>query len=216
MKKQLIIVIAIYICTLANSLKAQNTDIDLHHKYWYYKARFNNDFIKIGHDADEHGQSIPFGQREFISNFSYDNPSNILKAGDASGQLGLYVAVLATEYRMLKDKGQDVSIIKNELFCALNAINRIDYFAEEIISSSQHPGNPNSTALSPSLNGFFVRDDIPADFVKNNYKDFNYYNDGIVGGNPIDTDNSDKGFTQLNNKGQLVTLSDYQRFTDPI
>jgi hypothetical protein len=212
-KKKNIIVLFMNVLTIVSY--SQNTDLDLHHKYWYYKARFNNDFIKIGHDADGHGQSIPFGQREFISNFSYNTPSNILKAGDASGQLGLYVAVLATEYRMLKDKGQDVSVVKNELFCALNAINRIDYFAEEIISFSQHPGNPNSTPLSPNLNGFFVRDDIPADFVKNNYRDFNYYNDGIDGaGNPLDTDDSDKGFTQLNNKGQLITYSDYQSFED--
>ncbi len=216
MKKQLIIIIALCICLIANNLKAQNTDLDLHHKYWYYKARFNNDFIKIGHDADGHGQSIPFGQREFISSFSYNNPSNILKAGDASGQLGIYVAVLATEYRLLKDKGQDVSTIKNELFCALNAISRIDYFAEQIISSNGHYLNPNITVLPPNLNGFFVRDDIPADFVKNNYRDFNYYNDGIDGaGNPLDTDDSDKGFTQLNNKGQLITQSDYQSFNNP-
>lgn len=32
MKKQLKIIIAFCICIIANNLKAQNTDLDLHHK----------------------------------------------------------------------------------------------------------------------------------------------------------------------------------------
>ncbi|MBK9283669.1 MAG: hypothetical protein IPM51_05045 [Sphingobacteriaceae bacterium] len=37
-------------------------DIDLHKKYWYYKNRLNNDFLKVGLKS---GESIPFGQRGF-------------------------------------------------------------------------------------------------------------------------------------------------------
>ena len=42
---------------------AQTLEIDHHKKYWYYKSRFNNDFIKIGLNQ---GQSIPFNQRGFF------------------------------------------------------------------------------------------------------------------------------------------------------
>lgn len=42
-----------------NLIVSQTTEVDLHKKYWYYKSRFNNDFIKVG---KEHGESIPFNQ----------------------------------------------------------------------------------------------------------------------------------------------------------
>jgi hypothetical protein len=36
------------------------TDFDNHKKYWYYRSRLNNDFLKIGLDS---GESIPFSER---------------------------------------------------------------------------------------------------------------------------------------------------------
>lgn len=205
MKTIIKIVIILY---SINSSIAQNSDTDLHNKYWYYKARYNNDFVVVGPNA---GQSIPFNQRGFADTYDYGGPSQILKTGDGAVQLGIYVGVLATEYRLLKDKGQDVSIVKNELFYALNAINRIDYFAEKLIG--EHPMNTSGSSSSPNLNGFFMRDDIPPGFVKNHYNQLNYYNDGIdAQGNPKDTDYSDKGFTQINPTGQLITEAGYSSF----
>ncbi|MBK9286050.1 MAG: hypothetical protein IPM51_17275 [Sphingobacteriaceae bacterium] len=84
---------------LCNLCLAQQ-DIDLHKKYWYYKSRLNNDFLKVGLKS---GESIPFGERGF-NETTFDNYTNRLKAGDASAQLGCYIAVLATEYRLLKNK----------------------------------------------------------------------------------------------------------------
>lgn len=192
-------------------LIAQSSDYDLHNKYWFYKTRFNNDFISIGTSP---GQSIPFNQREYRDSYTYSDPSSKLKVGDGTVQLGIYIGVLATEYRMLKDKGEDVSNVKHELFCALNAINRLDYNAEPIISNNPHPKNYNSPMQS-NLNGFFVRDDIPSNFIKNNYNSFNYYNNGKdADGNPNRID-KDKGFTQLNTMGQIITSSSYSSFYNP-
>lgn len=211
MKKKLIIKSFILLQFVSIYAIAQSSDYDLHNKYWYYKARFNNDFVSVGLNA---GQSLPFNQRGFIDSYTYSVPSYTLKTGDCSAQLGIYVAVLATEYRLLKDNGEHTDKVKHELFCALNAINRIDYNAEKIIGD--HPKNPYGTC-SPNLNGFFVRDDIPEDFVKNHYLELNYYNDGVdMNGNPLDNDDTDKGFTQLNSKGQLITNSGNQAFTNKV
>lgn len=192
------------------NLYAQSpAEIEHHKKYWYYKSRFNNDFVSIGLDS---GQSIPFNQRGFQW-APYNNPSNTLKTGDASAQLGLYLVVLATEYRLLKDKGQlnDLPRIKHEIFCALNAINRIDYFAEPLFGAIPHSYNPHS-APGPNLNGFFIRDDIPKNFVQKHYQELNYYSTGLdTNGNPKPPDlNADRGFTQLNSAGQINTNSTYQ------
>lgn len=131
-------------------------------------------------------------------------------------QLGLYIGVLATEYRLLKDKGQYDALtkVKHDLFYALSAVNRLDYNAELIIGSNVHPGNPHSTS-GPNLNGFFVRDDIPSNFVSSHYNELNYYNEGQNANGPINPQNA-KGFTQLNTTGQTVTNSSYEAFNDPL
>ena len=76
------------------------TDNKNHQKYWYYKSRLNNDFVKVGRLA---GESIPFRQRS--SGTSNINTSNVdMVSGDGMALVGQYIAVLATEYKLLKDK----------------------------------------------------------------------------------------------------------------
>lgn len=201
----------------AGVIVSQTSEIDLHKKYWYYKSRFNNDFISIGTNP---GQSIPFNQRGFNDSYTFTTPSDVLKTGDGTVQLGIYIAVLATEYKLLKNNSADINSInkvKYELFCALNAINRLDYYAEKIIGDNPHPKNPHTTN-SPNLNGFFVRDDIHEGFVQTHYPELNYYNyaTGYNGIGPIpNTTNGDYGFTQLislGTSGVLKTSSSYQSF----
>ncbi|MFN8231123.1 MAG: T9SS type A sorting domain-containing protein [Bacteroidia bacterium] len=223
LKNKTILRIIVLVCFLLSyvCISAQSVETLRHKKYWYYKTRFNNDFVKVG---TEDGASLPFNQRGWRDQTPpFINHSEQIKAGDVSAQLGIYLGVLATEYRLLKNKGQDVTKVKHELFCALNAINRIDFNAELIFSSSTHPNNPNPSPLPGNLNGFFIRDDIPKDFAKNNYKHFNYYNESGytgIGTAPVST-NLDRGFTQFTlphfaNQGMHVTLSDRQSFEDAL
>lgn len=156
---------------VTNVICQSSSDEDIHRKYWYYKSHLNNDFIKVGLGT---GESIPFNEK--IT--AHPNPAASLNlfegprlhAGDASARLGIYLSVLATEYRLLKNNNQDVTKVKHEIFCALNAINRLDRDAETYFDA---PSPQNI----PSLNGFFVRDDIRGNFVANNYKHFNFWND---------------------------------------
>ena len=61
MKYNLIKKIALTIICLVQICKAQ-TDNANHRKYWYYKSRLNNDFVKVGLNP---GESIPAQQRGF-------------------------------------------------------------------------------------------------------------------------------------------------------
>lgn len=150
-----------------------------HRKYWYYKSRLNNDFLKVGLGP---GESIPCQRRgDSRSAFLESNP-NInntcrLAWGDATSYLGYYIAILATEFKLLDYNGQDTRKIKHELFCALNAVNRLDYIAETFFNA---PAN---------LNGYFVRDDISENFLNQNqnYEHFNYYNFGSLSANNSDS-----------------------------
>lgn len=131
-----------------------------HRKYWWYKSRLNNDFVKVGLGD---GESLPFNQRGFDGpGFTNSNPN--FKLGDGTSTLGLYIAQLATEYALLKKNQQNTDKVKHELFCAMNAFDRLDYKAEGVWEYG-----------SNSLNGYFIRDDTPKNFVRNNYDHFNYF-----------------------------------------
>jgi len=153
----------ILLLILTNYMVSQTTT-DNHRKYWWYKTRLNNDFVKVGTAA---GESFPFNQRGSTSSgFTSPDVRSNMEIGDGTSTLGLYIAQLATEYALLVKNSQNTDKVKHELFCALNAFDRVDIKAEEILL----PGS------NMPLNGFFVRDDIPKDFLFNNYQHFNYYN----------------------------------------
>jgi hypothetical protein len=93
---------------------------------------------------------------------------------DAPTDIGKYLIVLATEWAMLNDNGQYTTTTENEIMSVLNAIRRIDDYAEVQYN------------LPPKYNGCFYRDDIPMDFAKG-YDNFGsgdqYLTEGAFGSN---------------------------------
>ena len=75
--------------------------------------------------------------------------------GDATIQLGNYLGILATEWELLNRSGASTYATEEELYYALKAIERLDYYAE------------NLYGISPALNGFLARDDVPDNFAIN-------------------------------------------------
>lgn len=121
-------------------LQAQTPELN-EAKYRDYRERLRNEFmIGIGPDM---GMSAPAGVRDTVS--------GILQWTDATMDLGQYIGVLAMEYRILEERGRGKDQTVEELFFALYALNRLDYTAENFFGGT------------PSLNGFFMRDDIDED-----------------------------------------------------
>jgi hypothetical protein len=180
---------------------------DNHRKYWWYKSRLNNDFVKVG-TGD--GESMPFNQRGYNGQGLIGANAD-LSVGDGAATLGYYIALLATEYALLKKNNQNTDKVKHELFCALNAIDRLDYKAENVFENGIY-----------KLNGFFVRDDIPKNFVRNNYDHFNYYNTwdhvttkfGVPNGDPNTFDTGDHGFHSKCDRGMFKTNSGWASYVD--
>ncbi len=194
-KKTISLLVGI-LCILPLLGNAQN-DNDNHRKYWYYRSRLVNDFLKVGTGQ---GESMPFNQRGlYASGF---NPYFVdLNIGDGTSTLGYYIGLLATEYYLLQQNNQNTDKVKHELFCALNAINRLDAVAESL-----DPNNPTA------LNGFFVRDDISKNFVRDNYNHFNYFDNG---GNSTNTVNS-RGFASKFNMGAQRSLSSWKSAVEDV
>lgn len=122
-------------------------------KYWKFRNNFRRDFIKIG---KEPGESIPIASRLPISCKNNEGDGGEAKGtvrwADAMIFQGHYIGFLATEYALLKKRGQDVTATLNELYYTLNAINRADRLAEFIISDIDENGLP--VVKGEDLNGF--------------------------------------------------------------
>lgn len=163
------------------------TDHENQDKYWKYRERLKNKFVKIGPQA---GESIPMACR--IPGYAYggtpDASGTQLQWKDATITLGYYVIVLATEYKLLKNAGENFQPTLNELYYALTAINRLDQKAEYYLSNQNSP---------LEINGFFLRDDVPYTFWQN------WENDGPLFPEPLFADpgnpnRSDSDYNGLN------------------
>lgn len=94
------------------------------------------------HIIDARDNKEVFGVQDFG-----DNPIN---------NIGKYLAILGTEWRLFKREGVSTAATEREIYYALLAIDRLDLKGEELYG------------ISPSLNGFLVRDDVPPTFELNN------------------------------------------------
>lgn len=125
------------------SLVSQS-DQEMQEKYWKYRDQLKKYFMKIG---PERGESIPCRNRVIGWMQDFNNPAGSrMRWTDATIDVGYYLVLLATEYRLLAEHGQSTTSTENELYYALNAVNRVDLVAEEYLSDDN---------AAPSLNGFY-------------------------------------------------------------
>lgn len=168
--KQRIFLLAVLLCACITAANGQTfnkpTDPDPNgwyhnlEKYWWYRYRLVNDFMIIGPDC---GMSIPAQRRE---NGNYWDTTGLkkLKWADATIDLGDYIAMLASEYKHLKNNHLDTSRTLMELYYALNAFERLDRNAESAcndIDNSYPCTQQDDAKYGNMLNGFFIRDDVP-------------------------------------------------------
>jgi hypothetical protein len=185
--------VVILLITIESTLFAQyNYDPSLLNRYWTYKDRYLKHFVYIG---KERGQSTPVIKITKEDQYVIDGSNNVEKKysgkvefGDAMVDQGNYLATLATEYRLLKNTGKDVTAILNELYYAIETINRLDKFAEVYFNNVEN------------LNGFFVRTDVPEGF----YRFWEEYGDPVHFqksdcGNGRYSPNNQKSYFSFNN-----------------
>jgi hypothetical protein len=148
---------------------AQTDEVNLQ-KYWKLRGDLRENFLKIG---SEEGNSIVARAQQplrCMDNDPVNNPAigapfnyGTIHWGDGMIRHGYYLGLLATEYRLLKDAGEDVSGVLNELYYALETINRLDKKAEPEI------GLIYNYTLTQNKNGFYLREDIPEGFADLNW-----------------------------------------------
>ncbi len=178
--KSKILLITFYLISVVSFAQTPYRNIE---KYWWYRYRLVNDFMKIG---DQCGESIPATERWRQYADEPNSPWDGLGWGDATQHLGNYINMLAGEHAMLRSNGMPTNRTNMELYYALNAFERLDKNAEEYCDDidANYPCKATGTWKNINYkNGFFIRDDVPFwkslpqygynDFVTTNFKHFN-------------------------------------------
>ncbi len=134
-------------------------------KYWWYRYRLVNDFMKVGTGC---GESIPMERWEF--HYGGDRELDRASWGDATQHLGNYILTLSGEWWVLNHVGMSTRRTEEELYDALFAFERLDKKAEASWRQYDN-GYPfctqNDNGNFPyeqagDQNGFFIRDDVPS------------------------------------------------------
>lgn len=155
------LLIICYSSYLSSPLMAQSIE----EKYQFLRNRFLDKFVEIGEGT---GYSLPAGILDLDFHeikFNKDNPEakGMLRWTDATFMLGDYLGVLATEYAINTRSNSSSKDLIREIYYALKAYRRLDAVAEH------HLYNIDLKNHVYERNGFFLRDDISAEFVEKNF-----------------------------------------------
>lgn len=152
--KQFTLVLILVIGNIVVSQSQIDESIEL--KYWNLRNKFRKHFISYNPSTAnfDAGKAIPIHQHNIYKQGSTgmlgcynSNLAGHIKIGDAPEAIGMYLAALTLEYRMLKDEGKSTKSVLNEIYYLIEAINRLDLKAEGFMGGSN------------TLNGFLIRDD---------------------------------------------------------
>ena len=167
-------VIIFFILIVQNSAAQQTVDNEkAHRRYWYYRTRLINDFMKIG---KAQGNCIVLAQRNTGEDASTTPERQSTTGPDQIDITNQYIMALALEYKLLTRNYQDASETIKELYHLLYTINRLDLEAEQFWDTNE-PNSDHIQANGP-LNGFMLREDTPKDYFNannnQNILDYNY------------------------------------------
>lgn len=143
-------------CLPFSCATVQNYDRNLL-KYWRYRNRFNSGFIVNGEQC---GNGLPAADR---GGWSWPAPE--IHFGDAVNDMGYYISVLATEYKLLRNNGRSTNATEEQIYYALQELNRLDAYAESSWVEYLATGTLDFCQGPADMNGFMIRDDVPHNYV---------------------------------------------------
>ena len=180
----------LFLFLLNISMSGQGIEHNLE-KYWYYKQRLEERFMVVS-STNEQGTNKP------LARIGYRWNSDFLFWGDGNGESQYYLGVLSTEYKLLKEYGQDYTNTLNKLAYALMAVDRIDKNAEKYWRGG--------SAQPSDLNGFFIRDDVDRDFAQRWATPENDWSNKRVA----------SGFARLDEDGDYANVLPYEMSQDNV
>ncbi|MDD2385510.1 MAG: hypothetical protein PHP52_01875 [Bacteroidales bacterium] len=152
---------------------ANAQDAELMHKYVDYRNRLLNEWVIISPDVEQFGVNIPAVDRRLDT---AGNPKWV-SWSDGNCNFNHWLGILSTEYRLLKNNGEDYHETLEMLVYALFAIERLDLYSEYTLRKHHNTeGNiTNDIQLvhfPDDINGFLIRDDVTLGFWRQYHNHF--------------------------------------------
>lgn len=160
-----------FLLTAANVFCQQTVDHDrAHRRYWYYRTRMINDFMKLGKNQ---GDCMVIAERNGgKDNIEFSRKSQV--GADQIDLASMYIIALSLEYKLLSRNHQDTKETVNELYNMLYMINRLDGEAEQFWTQNPMPTGSVIDPTAGTLDGFMIRDDMAPTYLSDNVTHFNY------------------------------------------
>ena len=182
-------------CVLIAQTEQENRD-----KYWHYRQRFNQYFMYVG---DKSGESLVVCNRN-------RNMTTRLCFGQHGIHFGYYLGMLATEYQLLlrNHEQQTADSTLEELRYALLAyseqMDKCEYYWDK----------------EPCLDGFFVRENIPLDYLDTNTvsgrNHFNHLNTDLTKFHIFNSDSGKMGGLENGQPAFVNGLFDVSQRKEPM
>lgn len=144
----------VLLALLSASSFAQTIGSNEHSKYWYYRQQLLSEFVVTGEEnpitCDQpSGLSIP------ANLININEGGERANMGESPLVMGWYIAVLATEYKLLRQYGQPTERTLQELYYALKVYERLDRKCERLF----WPYDRNTGCPTGNYNGLMCRGD---------------------------------------------------------
>ncbi len=183
------ILILTILFSLPLKLCAQNDSLNTQ-KYWHYRQRLNY-FVMPG---DQRGESQIAGIRN-----RFDFGADDLNFGQHGIYFGYYIGMLATEFKLLNDANDEL---------AKQTQYELNYALKQYITYLDKTESILYKNMKDSFNGFFVRESVPCEFLKDESRK-NYFNKGLQPNNNWDYNKSSSfGSLPKGHPGYIVKVSE--------
>ena len=151
------------------------SDVDIAQKYNIYRQRILNEWIIVSPNVEQFGTNIPALDRQ-INN---DGKITWVSWSDGNANYNHWLGILATEYRLLKNNGQDYSETLKMLLYTMFSLERLDLYSE--YNLRKYFGLEAEIKYPEDINGFMLRDDVTLGFWKQYHNHFNCEYGKIIG-----------------------------------
>lgn len=150
-------------------------ETSLMEKYNNYRDRLLSEFVLISPHVEQLGVNLPAVDRRV------DDEGNSLWVSwsDGNSNYNQWLGLLITEYRLLKNNGENYQETLTLLLYAMTALERIDLYSEYFLRKHHnkfiiHNGDTlfDYILIPDDINGFLIRDDVSLGFWKQYHKHF--------------------------------------------
>lgn len=169
--KKYITTIVLLTTSLITCLSQDNASLS--DKYVNYRNRLLSEWIVVSSDVEQFGVNIPAVDRRIDS---LGKPIWV-SWSDGNSNFNHWLGILATEYRLLKNNGQDYQETLSMLLYSMMALERLDLYSEYVLRK-YHKTEADQTEADlikypDDINGFLLRDDVSLGFWRQYCKHFN-------------------------------------------